>query len=488
MDHAGIERAHLLGFSMARHVALTAALLDGGRIDLGCGRAWAAESSEAGARSRTAMDTGDGSPQNARCPCPIPMLKKLPHFGRRAEGEETVLGRWAAMLEGSAHGRSADSLMAIPPAPSDLVRCRGVGRDQLAGRRRGLAGRHPGAKGGDFAGLRSLSRLVRPRPCSRGQAAGSSTSSRLVWSRRMGQVPFKRAIRENAPPKRQRAARRFAGEPVGPRRRPTNKALAEGLGGHRVSLSEIAARVFSAGFVCGASSTNKWPGFEEGLSSSSIPSGCCSSPRKFFFCEKIGVRTSASCATPQRRIRVVPPSVSARTGQVRERTRTEAWQASRSFLAGWPADDQVGLMEYSPSSGSRWVAFSGQYLLRVLGWGPPSLLSGPRAASACGDSGGVAVGPGTSKKGPAVGASAVSTHGSRRAALPVAHISRICAFLSIGEELSGGSGLKEVMQMWNHILLIIPTRRLDHRSRAEDGRALFPRAAKGTRPCAPFFF
>src|SRR5204862_86669 len=33
MDHAGIERAHLLGFSMGAHVALTAAMADGGRID-----------------------------------------------------------------------------------------------------------------------------------------------------------------------------------------------------------------------------------------------------------------------------------------------------------------------------------------------------------------------------------------------------------------------------------------------------------------------
>src|ERR1044072_2659332 len=33
MDHAGVERAHLLGFSMGAHIALTAAMTDGGRID-----------------------------------------------------------------------------------------------------------------------------------------------------------------------------------------------------------------------------------------------------------------------------------------------------------------------------------------------------------------------------------------------------------------------------------------------------------------------
>ena len=33
LDHAGIERAHLLGFSMGAHIALTAAMADGGRID-----------------------------------------------------------------------------------------------------------------------------------------------------------------------------------------------------------------------------------------------------------------------------------------------------------------------------------------------------------------------------------------------------------------------------------------------------------------------
>src|SRR5262245_30799269 len=33
MDHAGVERAHLLGFSMGAHIALAAAMADSGRID-----------------------------------------------------------------------------------------------------------------------------------------------------------------------------------------------------------------------------------------------------------------------------------------------------------------------------------------------------------------------------------------------------------------------------------------------------------------------
>ena len=33
LDHAGVERAHLLGFSMGAHIALTAAMSEGGRVD-----------------------------------------------------------------------------------------------------------------------------------------------------------------------------------------------------------------------------------------------------------------------------------------------------------------------------------------------------------------------------------------------------------------------------------------------------------------------
>ena len=38
------------------------------------------------------------------------------------------------------------------------------------------------------------------------------------------------------------------------------------------------------------------------------------------------------------------------------------------FLAAWPTDDQVGLMEVLAKRGTRLGGFSGQYFLRFLGW------------------------------------------------------------------------------------------------------------------------
>src|SRR5258708_36259630 len=73
----------------------------------------------------------------------------------------------------------------------------------------------------------------------------------------VAKVPFKRI--------RERAAKRKGGEKVLASllpKRPNNKALAK-LGDDRV-LSEMACRVFSAGFVWNLID-KKWPGFEEAL-------------------------------------------------------------------------------------------------------------------------------------------------------------------------------------------------------------------------------
>ena len=65
------------------------------------------------------------------------------------------------------------------------------------------------------------------------------------------------------------------------------------------------------------------------------------------------------------------------------------------FLANWPADDQAGLMEVLDKRGSRLGGFSGQYLLRFLGW-DAFVLSGD--VLLCLRDAGVPIGSGTSKK------------------------------------------------------------------------------------------
>ena len=83
MDHAGVERAHLLGFSMGAHIALTAAMSDGGRIDHLVVAGVGGRIFEPLARSR-GHGQGDGgglARRDRRSDA-----EKLPPLRRRAEG------------------------------------------------------------------------------------------------------------------------------------------------------------------------------------------------------------------------------------------------------------------------------------------------------------------------------------------------------------------------------------------------------------------
>jgi pimeloyl-ACP methyl ester carboxylesterase len=136
LDHAGIERAHLLGFSMGSHVALAAALLDGGRIDhlvvggVG-GRIFEP------ARDPDAM----AQAMEAATPDAIgdPMLKSFRHFADEQKEDRLAL---AACSRGPRMPFTPDMLMAIR-RPTLVVA--GM-RDQLAGPPQGLADAIPGAK------------------------------------------------------------------------------------------------------------------------------------------------------------------------------------------------------------------------------------------------------------------------------------------------------------------------------------------------------
>ena len=227
-----------------------------------------------------------------------------------------------------------------------------------------------------------------------------------------------------------RAARRKGGGKVLASlmpKKPNNKALAK-LGDDRV-LSEIAARVFSAGFVWDVID-KKWPGFEEAFLEFN-PKRLLFQPAEFW--EKL--------ASDKRIVRN-PQKIRS----VRDNAKFVADIAAEhgsfgKFLASWPADDQVGLMEVLGKRGSRLGGFSGQYLLRFLGW-DAFVLSGD--VLLCLRDSGVAIGSGTSKK-DLRAAQAQFNAWKQESGLPITHISRTCA-LSIGQNHEVAR-LKEVMQI-----------------------------------------
>jgi 3-methyladenine DNA glycosylase Tag len=112
------------------------------------------------------------------------------------------------------------------------------------------------------------------------------------------------------------------------------------------------------------------------------------------------------------------------------------------FLANWPADDQVGLLDVFARRGSRLGGFSGQYLLRFLGW-DAFVLSGD-VLLCLRDSGVPISATGTSKK-DLKAAQAQINAWAKESGLPITHVSRICA-LSIGENYDVAR-LKEIMQL-----------------------------------------
>jgi pimeloyl-ACP methyl ester carboxylesterase len=150
MDHAGVERAHLLGFSMGAHIALTAAMNDSGRIDhlvvagVG-GRIFEpAREPEAMAKAMEAAspdEIGD------------PMLKSFRHFADEQKEDRLAL---AACSRGPRSAITRDALAAIR-RPALVI---AGARDQLAGPPQGLADAIPGAKAVTIPGCDHFSMIA----------------------------------------------------------------------------------------------------------------------------------------------------------------------------------------------------------------------------------------------------------------------------------------------------------------------------------------
>src|SRR6266478_1451265 len=230
---------------------------------------------------------------------------------------------------------------------------------------------------------------------------------------------------------RKRAANRKGGDKVLASlmpKRPNNKALAK-LPDDRV-LSEMAARVFSAGFVWSVID-NKWPGFEEAFLEFN-PKRLLFQPAEFW--EKL--------ASDKRIVRNPQKIKSVRENAKFVSEVADEHGSFGKFLAKWPADDQVGLLEVFAKRGSRLGGFSGQYLLRFLGW-DAFVLSGD-VLLCLRDSGVPLSATGTSKKDLRAAQAQINAW-AKESNLPITHVSRICA-LSIGENYDVAR-LKEIMQL-----------------------------------------
>ena len=220
---------------------------------------------------------------------------------------------------------------------------------------------------------------------------------------------------------RARAAKRKGGEAelsslLGPA--PDNAAVAD-IADDRI-LSVMAERVFAAGFVWRVIE-QKWPGFEEAFLHFE-PKRLLFQPDDFWH-----------DLTADKRIVRNPQKIKSVRDNAAFVDRVSKEHSSfGKFLAGWPADDQVGLMAYLGKHGSRLGGNTGQYFLRWLGW-DAFIISGDMAAALREAGLDIAESP-TSKKDldkiqKQINQWAVET------GLPRRHISRILA-MSIGENNS----------------------------------------------------
>lgn len=228
---------------------------------------------------------------------------------------------------------------------------------------------------------------------------------------------------------RERAARRKGGDRALVAllaKKPDRKAVAK-LSDDRV-LSEMARRVFSAGFVWSVID-QKWPGFEEAFLAFN-PKRLLFQPAEFW--EKLAsdkriVRNPQKIRSVQENARFVA-EIAAEHGSFGK------------FLAAWPEDDQAGLLEMLAKRGTRLGGWSGQYLLRFLGW--DAFVLSADVVLCLRDAGVPLSATATSKK-DLKAAQAQLNAWKQESGLPMTHVSRICA-LSIGENHTVAR-LKEIM-------------------------------------------
>ncbi|HEY6716031.1 MAG TPA: alpha/beta fold hydrolase, partial [Reyranella sp.] len=149
MDHAGVERAHLLGFSMGSYISLTAALEDSGRIDHLVVGGVGAKVFEPRTDNSMAEAMEADSPDSIA----DPMMRSFRHFADEQKEDRLAL---AACSRGPRTPFTPDALLAIR-RPTLVV---AGARDQLAGSPQGLAQAIPGAKAVTLPGCDHFSAIA----------------------------------------------------------------------------------------------------------------------------------------------------------------------------------------------------------------------------------------------------------------------------------------------------------------------------------------
>jgi len=195
----------------------------------------------------------------------------------------------------------------------------------------------------------------------------------------------------------------------------SEKALAR-LGDDR-ALAEMAKRIFSAGFVWSVIE-KKWPGFEVAFLGFE-PARLLHQPDEFWE----GLAGDKRIVRNPQKITAVHHNARFVADIAREHG------SFGKFLALWPADDQVGLLELLAKRGARLGGRTGQYLLRFVG--KDGFVVSADVVACLRDAGlDIAENP-TSKRDLKKVQDAFNVW-AKETGLPRTHLSRICA-MSIGE-------------------------------------------------------
>ena len=183
------------------------------------------------------------------------------------------------------------------------------------------------------------------------------------------------------------------------------------------ALAEMTKRIFSAGFVWSVIE-NKWPGFEDAFLKFD-PKRLLSQPDEFW--EKL---------TGDKRIVRNPQKIMATRANAQFVADVSREHGSfGKFLAAWPLDDQIGLLDLLSKRGSRLGGRTGQYFLRFIG--RDGFVASGDVVACLRDAGLEIAEDPTSKKDLRKIQDQFNAW-AKETGLPYVHISRICA-MSIGE-------------------------------------------------------